>query len=300
MIAFILAGVFDFSATELDSVLADAGKNQPELERAISGSGDLSDQASWLVVNMPHLDRLEMTGECLLDHLLLANELRGDLPDTIFRDYLLSYRIWDEPCEDWRGPLRDAFSDCRGPKDIKKRVDKTVRLDATRYFFGPFPSPLTTLRAGRGSMTERCVLLVAALRARGFPARLARCPSPSSVWVEYYDRGAWKPLYFEKPKDLSLVVVQEGFGWAQATRRYVKTGSLRLSFTLFGQADTSFEGFSVQRRETWRWEPLDDLWWPFEDGSEPRDGDSWVFQLAPGDYLLTWAGETLWASHLSM
>lgn len=288
MIAFIFAGVFDVSHTELDSALADAGKNRPELERAISGSGDLADQASWLVVHMPHLDRLEITGECLLNHILIANELRGDLPDSIFRDYLLSYRIWDEPCEDWRGPLQDAFSDCPGPKDIKKKVERTVRLDTTRYFFGPFPSPITTLRAGRGSRMERSVLLVAALRARGFPARLARCPSPSSVWVEYYDRGGWKPLYFEKPKEISLVVVQKGFGWAQATRRYARTGTLRIDFTLFGQADTSFEGFSVQRRETWRWEPLDDLWWPLEDGGGPKDGNSWVFQLAPGKYTLTW------------
>ena len=288
MIAFVFASVFEVSPAELDSALADAGKNRPELEKAVSEAGPYADQASWLIVHMPHLDRLEMKGNCLLSHIILANELRGDLPDTIFRDYLLSYRIWDEPCEDWRGPLREAFSDCRGPKDIRKKVDKTVKLDTARYFFGPFPSPLSTLRAGRGSMMERAVLLVAALRAKGFPARLARCPSPSSVWVEHYDRGAWKPVYLEKPRELSVVLVQQGFGWAQATRRYVKTGTLRLSFTLFGQPDTSFEGFSVQRRESWRWEPLDDLWWPLEDGESLRDGDSWVFHLAPGDYLLAW------------
>ncbi len=288
MIAFILASVFEVSPSELDSALADAGKNRPELEKAISGAGELADQASWLIVNMPHLDRLEITAECLLNHIRFANDLRGSLPDTIFRDYLLSYRIWDEPCEDWRKPLSDAFSDCRGPSGIKKKIERSVKLDTTRYFFGPFPSPITILRKGSASATERAVLLVAALRARGFPARLARCPSPASVWVEYYDRGAWKPLYFDKPKSISLVLVQEGFGWAQATRRYAKTGALRLSFTLFGQADTSFEGFSVQRRETWRWEPLDDLWWPLEDGTGPKDGDSWVFQLAPGDYMLTW------------
>ena len=288
MIAFVLAGVFDVSPSELDSALADAGKNRPELEKAVSGAGELADQACWLMVHMPHLDRLEITAECLLNHIRFANELRGTLPDTIFRDYLLSYRIWDEPCEDWRAPLRNAFSDCRNPGDIKKKVDRSVKTDTTRYFFGPFPSPLTILRKGSGSETERAVLLVAALRASGFPARLARCPSPLSVWVEYYDRGAWKPLYLEKPKALSVVLVQKGFGWVQATSRYVGTGTMRLTFTLFGQPDTSFEGFSVQKREAWRWEALDDLWWPPEDGSEPKRGDSWVFQLAPGNYTLTW------------
>ncbi len=288
MIAFAMAGVFEVSPSELDSALADAGKNRPELERAISGAEELADQACWLVVHMPHLDRLEITAECLLNHIRFANEFRSSLPDTIFRDYLLSYRIWDEPCEDWRGPLRDAFSDCRSPGDIKKKVDKSVKLDTTRYFFGPFPSPLTILHKGSGSATERTVLLVAALRASGFPARLARCPSHLSVWVEYYDRGSWKPLYLDRPNGISVVLVQQGFGWAQATGRYVETGTLRLSFTIFGQPDTSFEGFSVQKREVWRWEALDDLWWPLEDGSGPRRGDYWVFQLAPGDYTLTW------------
>ncbi|MGC8894280.1 MAG: transglutaminase domain-containing protein [candidate division WOR-3 bacterium] len=289
MIAILVAGLFDVSQSELDSALADAGKNRPELEGAIARAGGFADQASWLVVNMPHLDRLEMTGECLLDHIFLANDLRADIPDTIFRDYLLSYRIWDEPCESWRGPLKEAFSDCHDPKAIKKRLDKLVKLDTTRYFFGPFPSPLTILRKGKGSNTERAVLLVAALRAKGFPARLASCPSPSSVWVEYYDHGSWYPLYLEKPKEISMVVVQKGFGWVQATDRYAKTGLLRLSFTLFGQPDTSFEGFSVQKWESWCWEPLDDLWWPLEDGSVPNDGDSWFFHLVPGNYMLTWA-----------
>jgi hypothetical protein len=288
MIALLLGSVFEVSQAELDSALADAGRNRPELEKAISGAGELADQASWLIVNMPHLDRLEITGACLLNHIILANELRAGLPDTIFRDFLLSYRIWDEPCEDWRGPLREAFADCRSPEDIRKNVMRIVKLDTARYFFGPFPSPLSTLRAGRGSRMEQAVLLVAALRARGFPARLARCPSPSSVWVEYYQHGEWRPLYLEKPKALSLVLVQKGFGWVQATPRYLRPATLRLRFSLFGQPDTSFEGFSVQRREAWRWEPLDDLWWPLEDGREPKDGDSWVFQLGPGEYLLTW------------
>ncbi|MEO0191734.1 MAG: transglutaminase domain-containing protein [candidate division WOR-3 bacterium] len=288
MILFLLASVFEVSPDSLDSALTDAGRNRQELERALAEAGELREQASWLIVSMPHLDRLQITAECLLNHIRLANESRGPFPDTIFRDYLLSYRIWDEPCEDWRGPLRDAFSDCGRPRDIKKRIEKAVKLDTTRYFFGPFPSPLTTLSRGRGSRMERAVLLVAALRARGFPARLARCPSPLSVWVEYYDRGAWHPIYFEKPKGLSVVLVQKGFAWAQATPRYLRTGTLRLCFTLFGEPDTSFEGFSVQRRETWEWEGLDDLWWPMEDGSWPKNGDFWVFCLAPGDYILTW------------
>ena len=290
MILLVLAaGAFDVPDTLLDSALADAGGNRPELEMALSGAGEHVDQVRWLIASMPHLDRLEMKGKTLLDHVELANAAREEMPDTIFRDYLLSYRIWDEPCDDWRPALADSFGGFRSPGALKKWIAGNVALDTTSYFFGPFPSPLSTLLSRGGSRLSRCVLLVAGLRSQGVPARLARCPSPPRTWVEYWQDGKWLPLYFEKPEVRSIVLVQEGFDWAQATDRYCRTGELALCFTRDGLVDSTFEGFCVQRWNGWSWDALDDLAWPLEGEEEAGDSSgTYCFHLASGDYLVVW------------
>ena len=286
-----LSMLFIAATTQLDSALQDAGGNRPVLQQCLEQAKNLGmeDEAQWLIINMPHLDRLEMDTSAFLGHIRGARAFKDKFDEEIFRNYLLAYRVAEEPCENWRPELFSRFKDMGSPDSIRNWIAENIKIDSNRYFFGPFPGPLSTLKAGSGSRRARCVLLVAALRSVGIPARLAKSPWPKRTWVEFYDdSGKWQPVFFQRP-DTGLVLVQRGFGWVQATGRYWPVGHLKLSFVNQGEPDTSFEDFAIQVWTGWFYKALDDLYWPNENPE-----DSQAISLPPGKYLLTWARRNPW------
>ena len=90
--------------------LQDAGTNWGELWNAVKLTEGLTwSYCCWLIINMPHLDRLEMTKDILLEHVRYSHATRSDLPYTapqeLFREYILTYRIGDEPVRPWRSEI---------------------------------------------------------------------------------------------------------------------------------------------------------------------------------------------------
>ena len=73
---------------------------------------------------MPHLDRLEMTQTCLLEHIEYAYKVKKALQDTLFREYILAYRIDEEPVKPWRKYLSQEFSWLKGKKNSPKELNK--------------------------------------------------------------------------------------------------------------------------------------------------------------------------------
>jgi len=295
----VLARVPDDLREEVSSALNDAGRNAPELEEAIgSVEGEERGHVLWLLTRMPHLDRLEMTGEILVEHVRLATARRGGLPDSLFRPYVLTYRVGREPVEAWRSALARRWDAADGDvlstvRSINRDVASSVS-ERDREFFGPTQPPLFTLSAGTGTESEIAVLTTAALRAAGIPARRARVPAlgagkGGASWIEFHDGHEWTPLYPLHPEALgdagwierdhatnvTVVEASAGFETVLVTERYSDTGTLDVAFVSDGRPAGGFGHFSISVLNDGAIVPLDAL--------EAAANDSGRFRAELGD-----------------
>ncbi len=144
------------------------------------------------------LDTLELYEELLAvyNSIKLAKK---DIPDSVFKDYLLSDRILFEQIGKWRKIIQSNFTSFR-----KKRIEKTVesvlswvreniRKEENRGYFGPMMNPADVYTAEKATEIERYILVVGILRSLGIPARIKW----SYDAIEYWNNG-WKEVKFEK------------------------------------------------------------------------------------------------------
>lgn len=112
---------------EVQASLEDAGANWAHLAHAVrwaskfnkSKSGnpvynpEMLAAMSWLLVNAPHLDRIEMTSNSLIETAgwSLEHSDEFDTRSDLFRRYVLNYRFDDESCSDWRLGFGVIFRD---------------------------------------------------------------------------------------------------------------------------------------------------------------------------------------------
>ncbi|MBD3368429.1 MAG: hypothetical protein GF405_09715 [Candidatus Eisenbacteria bacterium] len=287
----------------LASALDDAGTNAPELADALAQlTGEERDAALWLIERMPHLDRLEMTTGALTEHVSVAFETRGGLPDSLFLPYVLTYRIDREPVEAWRGPLRDLWFEEEAPRRLAARINEAIAAavsERERGFFGPLQPPLFTLAAGSGTETEIAILTTAALRAVGLPCRRVRTPVRGSAdgsmsWIEFHNGATWVPLYPLEPASLgdvgrverdhrasvSIVEASAGFETRLVTERYTSTANLELTFLSSGGPAAGFEHFSISVFSEGALVPLDAL------GAAADEDGRFVAELGDGRYVV--------------
>ena len=119
---------------EVQAALEDAGTNWVELAGAIFDLNPLSRatlaDAVWLIVNAPHLDRLELNEPLINDALSnyswwTFSTFEGDPSRSIsaqpieqssplYRRYLLNYRLDDEPVTAWKLELRMYLNTSEG------------------------------------------------------------------------------------------------------------------------------------------------------------------------------------------
>jgi len=298
---------------KLGEALVDAGGNWRELAEALKeASEDQRNDVVYLINEMPHLDRLEMTKATLIEHVREADEARKGmfakaLPESLYREHLLTYRLDEEPCEAWRKPLRERFapivSKARGPLEAAKLVNRWVAKNIKRCeprYFGPEQSPRATLTRKKGTQAEIAVLTTAALRSVGLPCRMATLDGkdrddPLYSWLEVYSAGVWATLYPLDPgrfgkspaaKFIPLVATSSGFKPILVTGRYTQTGKVRLVLKEKGELLSKFKGFSVSVVTDGAFKPLDDLGSLFEDGELQTDSTgSFSCELGKGRYL---------------
>jgi hypothetical protein len=299
---------------KLLDALKDAGQNWPELARALDAVparypdpqesavalGDLA----WLLVNAPHLDRLELTGNILHNNLALAlnaaDKYGYDPSSDFFRRYVLNYRIDDEPVTDWRQALHGDLGPTYQPGGglelllLKRQAADALRGFQVRErgFFGPEADPVSLARARAGTKTEEALLLAADLRASGYATRFVSDDASGTSWVEVYsgdphtyDAAAWTPVYPQAPDKsgdpsaaaalcgggLSVVTAGDAFGHEQVTARYSATGAVDLVFTRGGIAQKGFEGYAITCWHDGTYVPLDDLEYPVSAMDYPLD-----------------------------
>jgi transglutaminase-like putative cysteine protease len=308
-----LSMVSEAERSKFRDALLDAGENWRELQDALIFASETErSDVVWLINEMPHLDRLEMTSAVLLEHVREAQRSRKEsfakaLPESLYREHLLTYRLDEEPCEAWRKPLRERFapivSKARGPLEAAKLVNRWVAKNIKRCeprYFGPEQSPRATLTRKKGTQTEIAVLTTAALRSVGLPCRMATLggrdrDDPLYSWLEIYSAGVWAPLYPLDPgrfgkspaaKFIPLVATSSGFKPILVTGRYTQTGRVRLVLKEKGGLLPKFKGFSVSVVTDGAFKPLDDLGSLFEDGELQTDSaGSFSCELGKGHYL---------------
>jgi len=286
----VLALVATEDREAFTAALEDAGANWEELARAVAElGGQERDACVWLVNGMPHLDRLEMRAATLLEHVryafLARDEMPYAVPDEMFRPYILTYRIEEEPVEAWRKALYDRYAPVaqreRDPARTAREINRDIAGRITERkpeFFGPRQAPLLTLASGSGTSAEIAILACAALKSVGIPSRQASVRAlgeepGSASWVEIYDGSAWLPMYplepnafgdfsyveRDHPHNVTVVASRSAFEDVLVTENYTDTGLIGLSFFEGGTPAANYEHFSISVLNRGALVPLDDL-----------------------------------------
>jgi peroxiredoxin len=270
--------------------LADAGQNWFELAFAVATvQPDRRAEAVWLINSMPHLDRLEMTRAVLIEHIEYAligmTAFKYRAPDSLFRDYILTYRISDEPVTAWRKLLHTRFARAvrksKTPADAARIVNRWLAghiRPVKRGFFGPMKSPELVLSSGSGTNEEIAVLAAAILKSIGVPSRRVKVPwlgaqDNDASWLEVHSEGRWLPCYPLEPtafgdfrwlerehrNNITVAVATSAFDQQLVTQNYTAGARVRIRMAASGVPLPGFEGFAVSVFNAGAWRPLDEL-----------------------------------------
>jgi hypothetical protein len=303
----------------LFDALKDAGANWVEFQKAFEAltSDKEKRDLMWLAENMPHIDRLEVTREFLVDNVRDARKASSLCPikpsEDMYRGYILTYRIADEPIAPYRAEIRRAFQDHLSlgdpPQKVAAFINQWVQdgLASRDYeYFGGMAAPVQILTGRVATESERVVFALAALRAYGIPARMVTCPGVRSTadrktWLEFFDGLYWIPMYLDAPKamgdvhyvernrpqEITIVRAATAFEREDATNRYSDTGTLAIRFTSDAKPMKAFSKFSICI-------PGDGQWTAISDELElATDDDGWFeTTLGDGPYTVTASART--------
>ena len=164
--------------------------------------------AMFLVAHMPEPDRQTLTAEFLTENLDLAMQARTtfpwakEVPEELFCNDVLPYAVFDEPRDPWRAQfveiagaiVKDAKTASEAAQMLNRDLFKRIN---THYHTGrkrTNQSPKESMEQGKATCTGLSIILVAACRSVGIPARAAGTPmwhddSGNHTWVEIWDKG---------------------------------------------------------------------------------------------------------------
>ncbi len=165
--------------------------------------------ARFLVEHMPANDRESLTAAFLNENLDLALKARAtfpwakDVPEEIFLNDVLPYAVFDEPRDPWRAdffekaaPLvKDAKTASEAAQILNRDFFKLIKTHYHTKRLRTNQSPKESIEQGKATCTGLSIILVAACRSVGIPARAAGTPmwwdgSGNHTWVEIWD-GGW-------------------------------------------------------------------------------------------------------------
>lgn len=197
---------------ELAGPLRSAGPNRGSLLEAWRRLADAEHRQSlaFLLEHMPVCDLRTLRAEFLLENVRLAHEARQRtpwaraVPLALFHNDVLPHAVLGEPRDPWRRRLYERFAprvaDARNASEAAERLNRVLWQELGVVYsverLRPDQSPGQTIETGRASCTGLSILLVAACRAVGVPARvatIAKWPHKpgNHTWVEVWD-GRWR------------------------------------------------------------------------------------------------------------
>ncbi len=193
----------------VESALARAGSNRIELVKALRTAPITQrDGIQFLIENMPDQDLKSLSAAYLLDNTAIAYQAmekapwRDSISKTLFLNDILPYSCLNEKRDESRKFLKDRaaaiVANSKTPGEAAQKINQQLfgQLKA-RYSTErkkPDQSPIETAESGKATCSGLSILLVAACRAVGVPARVAGTPMWTNMrgnhtWVEVWDNG---------------------------------------------------------------------------------------------------------------
>ena len=172
-------------------------------------NGDKLFCMKFLVASLPASDVASYNGELLLKFVRHALFLRENtswgkqIPDDLFLNYILSYRVNNEEIEFCRG---EFYRELRERISGKSMVEAALEINYWCFEQATYrptddrtASPLTVVRRCFGRCGEESTLAVNAFRSAGIPARQCYVPrwshcDDNHAWVEVWVDGRWHYL----------------------------------------------------------------------------------------------------------
>ena len=195
--------------TDVAEALASAGTNRSQLEAALERVSPIQREGMlFLIANMPPDDLSSLSAEFLVNHVTNAYGVMNDVawasrtPKDVFLNNVLPYSVVNERRESWRVDFRTRFlpmiKDCTTPSHAAARLNQKV-FGTFGVYYSPErlkadQSPYESIEYKKASCTGLSILLIAACRSVGVPARFAGTPlwtdrSGNHSWVEIWDDG---------------------------------------------------------------------------------------------------------------
>jgi len=163
--------------------------------------------ARHLINHMPKADREALTAEFLTENLDLAIKARttfpwaADVPEELFFNDVLPYAVFDEPRDPWRADFIEKSGELVGSAATASEAAQILNRDFfklvnTHYHTGRLrtnQSPKESIEQGKATCTGLSIILVAACRSVGIPARAVGTPmwwnnTGNHTWVEIWDQ----------------------------------------------------------------------------------------------------------------
>lgn len=165
-------------------------------------SGDSGPRREALVRTLADKDLRDVSAAVLSDHLQNLPPPPPGVPEGVYWRYLACPRIALEPLTPWRGTLKALLPSLgNDPPALAAWLEARVRLSDSAGTYRPlYWTPEAALRAGRCDEKSFRVLLTAALRALGVPARLRPLDGAPEFWRD----GAFRPVCPEQMGTLRL------------------------------------------------------------------------------------------------
>jgi len=275
-VAFVLPAV---------SGSAHRGSDQTGLRGVIQGDDartSVDTMAHWLTQNAdPRQPRetdqyLRTTAEYALK---ARNEIKvaGEVPEDIFLEFVLPYRLVDEPVDNFRKSFYDVLAPSAkkaenltsAVKDIVPRIftelraSKEVMRDKANDTAVVFKSNQTpavmapiseTLLAGYASCTGTSILIVDALRSVGIPARVVGTPEwniptkGNHNWVEVWTGEGEDGWHFFDASEHNPVSLDKGWFFPGNTQHASKDDPMHKIYTATWSEDATDSEYPL----TWR------------------------------------------------
>lgn len=181
------------------SLLREARGNAAVLRAFLNGSG--ASRRERLVRTLSEKDLRDVTLDILEDHFAHLPPCPGNLPEEIYWQYVACPRAALEPLTPWRGALSRRLSGWQGdPALLWSRLEALLERPRSNLYGNLYWTPVQALDAGRCDGKSLRVLLTAALRTMGIPARLRPLDGEPEIWRD----GGFHPIRPQETGELRL------------------------------------------------------------------------------------------------
>jgi len=211
-------GASDELTARVNAALQRAGDNAPQLREALQQVPEAQQTGMrFLIAHMPERDLQTLSAQYLLDNVRFAYRAWKEAPwkeqisEEMFLNDVLPYACINERRDRWRADFYRRFqplvvettSAGQAAVLLNQKIFPMLEVRFSRGRAKANQSPYETIESGKASCTGLSVLLVAACRAAGVPARFAGTPlwsnrSGNHSWVEIWD-GRWQFLGAAEP-----------------------------------------------------------------------------------------------------